>query len=71
MQNEEAGSQYQTNSFNDNGSGGTNPDGISDLAINYFSPWDIWYNKDPDYYDLQPSYVFSTTVFLTIFTCKV
>jgi len=46
-------------SFNDGGSGGINPDGISDLAINYFSPWDIWYNKDPKYYDFQPSYVFN------------
>ena len=59
MQNEEAGSKYQTNSFNDEGSGGTNPDGIDHLAINYFSPWDIWYNKNPAYYDLQPSYVFN------------
>ena len=44
MQNEEAGSQYQTNSFNDNNSGiywGNG--GIREWGDNYISPWDVWY----------------------------
>lgn len=58
-QNEEAGSQYQTNSFDDSQSGGIIGGGFNNLAINYYSPWDIWYNRGTDYYDLQPSYVIS------------
>ncbi|SFN19932.1 hypothetical protein SAMN05421741_10274 [Paenimyroides ummariense] len=62
QQNEEAGSQYQTNSFNDNGSGGFIGGGLSNLAINYYSPWDIWWNRGPEYYDMQPSYVISNGI---------
>ena len=62
MQNEEAGSQYQTNSFNDNGSGGFIGGGLSTLAINYHSPWDIWWNRGSKYYDMQPSYVISNGI---------
>ncbi|WKW45954.1 hypothetical protein P3875_09205 [Myroides sp. JBRI-B21084] len=27
------------------------------MATNYFSPWDIWYNRGADFIGLQPSYV--------------
>lgn len=50
------GSQYQTNSFDDSNPGGWIGGGFSQLAKNYFSPWDIWYNRGPQYRDLQPSY---------------
>ena len=56
QQNAETGSQYQTNSFDDSQSGGWTGGGASNLATNYFSPWDIWYNRPPQYRDLQPSY---------------
>lgn len=59
MQNEEAGSQYQTNSFDDSNPGDLGTGGIANLATNYFSPWDIWYNRGAQYRDLQPSYVIS------------
>jgi len=58
-QNEESGSQYQTNSFDNSNPGGLGSGGFSNFATNYFSPWDIWYNRGAAYYDLQPSYAFS------------
>lgn len=48
--------------FNDNGSGGFIGGGLSNLAINYHSPWDIWWNRGPEYYDMQPSYVISNGI---------
>ena len=54
-QNEETGSQFQTNSFNDNDSGTINPDGTKIPGDNYASPWDIWYNRG--YTDKQPAYI--------------
>ncbi len=62
MQNEEAGSQYQTNSFDDDNPGDLGTGGISNLATNYFSPWDIWYNRGAKFRDLQPSYVISNGI---------
>jgi len=64
MQNEEAGSQYQTNSFNNDDSGqyaGYGPGGIGWWGKNYISPWDIWYRGRTvnNISDLQPSYFFS------------
>lgn len=59
MQNEETGSQYQTNSFNDNNSGVIYPDGTKFPGDAYFSPWDIWYNRGIDFVKKQPSYIFS------------
>ena len=59
MQNEEAGSKYQSNSFDDNGPGDLGSGGISNLATNYFSPWDLGWNRGADFVDLQPSYVIS------------
>ena len=59
QQNEEAGSQYQTNSFDDTQDGVLLPGGLSSLALNYYSPWDIWRNRLPQYRDMQPSYVIS------------
>lgn len=56
QQTQKDGSQYQTNSFDDNNPGGWIGGGFSQLATNYFSPWDIWYNRPPQYRDLQPSY---------------
>lgn len=64
QQHEEAGSQYQTNSFNpeDSGQNGWHdPFGIGRLGINYISPWDIWYrnhpNPVPGFGVLQPWYL--------------
>src|SRR5690606_24809681 len=59
MQNEESGSQYQTNSFDNSNPGGLGSGGFSNFATNYFSPWDIWYNRGAAHHDLQPSYAFS------------
>ena len=59
LQTDEQESMYSTNSFNDNGSGGTTPGGSSILAINYYSPWDIWYNRGNANFELQPSYTFN------------
>lgn len=59
MQNEEAGSQYQTNSFDDSNPGDLGTGGIANLATNYFSPWDLGWNRPAQYRDLQPSYVIS------------
>lgn len=36
--------------------------GFSDLAGNYYSPWDIWYNRGTGNYNFQPSYVISNGV---------
>ena len=61
MQNEETGSQYQTNSFNNDHSGHTTGGTFSDTLSNgrnYVSPWDIWY-KTNQYGDLQPNYIIS------------
>lgn len=47
---EEAGSQYQTNSFNNNNSGQSawySSTGIGWWGDNYISPWDIWYRNHP------------------------
>ena len=53
-------SMYSTNSFNDNDSGYVNgpPGGVKEPGINYYSPWDIWYNRGPDFVDKQPAYIF-------------
>lgn len=61
MQNEETGSQYQTNSFNNDHSGHTTGGTFSDTLSNgrnYVSPWDIWY-KTHQFGDLQPNYIIS------------
>lgn len=59
QQNAETGSQYQTNSFDNSNPGGWIGGGFSQLATNYFSPWDLGWNRGPKYRDLQPSYVIS------------
>jgi len=64
MQNEEAGSQYQTNSFNNQNSGqyaGYGPGGIGFWGINYISPWDVWFRGETvnGHSNLQPSYFFA------------
>lgn len=51
MQNEESGSQYQTNSFDDDHPGDLGSGGFNNFATNYFSPWDIWYNRGSDQND--------------------
>lgn len=63
---EEAGSQYQTNSFNNNNSGQSgwySSTGIGWWGDNYISPWDIWYrnrpNAVPGFGILQPWYFFT------------
>lgn len=56
QQTQKDGSQYQTNSFDDNNPGGWIGGGLSQLATNYFSPWDLGWNRAPQYRDLQPSY---------------
>lgn len=45
--------------FIDDASGGFAGGGFNNLALNYFSPWDIWWNRGPDYVSFQPSYVIS------------
>src|SRR5690606_25439545 len=49
----------QTNSFDDSNPGGLGSGGFSNFATNYFSPWDLGWNRGVDYYELQPSYAFS------------
>ncbi|MBS7321685.1 MAG: hypothetical protein KIG55_08860, partial [Myroides sp.] len=50
---------YSTNSFNNNDSGFVNgPGGTKAPGKEYFSPWDIWYNRGPDFVDKQPAYIF-------------
>jgi len=44
--------------FDDSSPGGLGSGGISILATNYFSPWDIWFNRN-GFEGLQPSYVIS------------
>ena len=52
-------SMYSTNSFNNNDSGFVNgPGGTKAPGKEYFSPWDIWYNRGPDFVDKQPAYIF-------------
>lgn len=58
-QNAEAGSQYQTNSFNNGNSGGYNPDTSKYPGDNYASPWDIWFNRGALHVKNQPVYLFS------------
>ena len=65
-QNAQDGSQYQTNSFNENDPGNTHGDDYSLSGeiwkgADYYSPWDIWYRVN-NYGDgkLQPNYIFST-----------
>lgn len=58
QQNEEADMMAPL-TFNENGSGGFAGGGFNNLAINYFSPWDIWWNRGPDFVGFQPSYVIS------------
>ncbi|SFN40776.1 hypothetical protein SAMN05421741_10525 [Paenimyroides ummariense] len=58
QQNAETGSQYQTNSFNDTNPGGLWPDGFTNISDNYFSPWDIGFNRGAAYVNKQPSYIF-------------
>lgn len=63
-QNAQEGSQYQTNSFNENGPGHTHGDNNTTgeiwRGIDYYSSWDIWYRNN-NYGDgkLQPNYIFS------------
>jgi len=57
--NEEAGSQNQVSSFNDASPGGTTGSGISIQPSNYFSPWDIYFNRGTQHYEMQPSYIFN------------
>jgi len=45
--------------FDDDDPGDLGMWGISNLATNYFSPWDLGWNRLAQYRDLQPSYVFS------------
>jgi len=45
--------------FDDKSPGDLGTGGISNLATNYFSPWDLGWNRLGKYRDLQPSYVIS------------
>ena len=48
-----------TNSFNNDDSGYINgPGGTKAPGINDYSPWDIWFNRGPDFVDKQPAYIF-------------
>lgn len=50
-----------TNSFNNQDSGhyaGYGPGGIGSWGKNYISPWDIWFNRGPDFVGKQPAYIF-------------
>ena len=49
-------SMYSTNSFHDDNSGGYYDDGTKIPGYEYFSPWDIWYNRG--YPGQQPVYLF-------------
>ena len=56
-------SMYSTNSFNPGHSGGFdtyNPHNpyIKIFGSNYFSPWDIWFNRGSDHVGFQPIYKF-------------
>ena len=61
-QNAEAESMYSTNSFDDSNPGDLGTGGISNLATNYYSPWDIWFNRGTSNVDYQPSYVISNGI---------
>jgi len=58
QQNAETGPQNQTNSFNDTMPGGFLPGGFINISDNYFSPWDIGFNRGAANVNKQPSYVF-------------